>query len=143
MSTPKRRASDRMFEDFLRLRDILLNGHIDFASVVLGFAMMVWATLGQFHQADIAWFAKDFAFQWSGAVWTTVYYVCGFMFVYLPLRTYPPVLTLVFSTFCISLFSMIAVSRPSASFTSGWTLNVVVIFMAAVLAQRSGVRRAS
>lgn len=140
--TAHRRRTDELFYGIKQIPDILLNGDIKFACIVLGFSMIMWATLGQFKQSDIVWFAKDFAFEWPAWLWTLMYYFAGFMFIHCAVRDFPPMRCLLFGTFCVSLWTLVAVTRPSASFSSGWTLNVIVIFMGAVLAQRSGRHRA-
>ena len=117
---------------------ILMYGDIRFACVVLGCSMWLWATLGMFRQADIVWFAKDFAFEWAPWIWAVVYYVSGYMFIHVAIHNFPPMRTLLFGTFCVSVWTLVAVTRPTASFSSGWTLNIIVIFMGAMLAHRSG-----
>jgi hypothetical protein len=140
MTVPQRRASDGWFYAFKRIPDILLKGEVDFAFVVLGFSMYVWAALGMLKQSDIVWFAKDFAFEWAPWVWFINYLFAGTMFIHCAVRHYPQGRCLLFGAYCCILWTWVMVGRPTASFSSGWTLNAVVVFMGAVLIQRSGKR---
>jgi hypothetical protein len=122
-----------------RVPEILLQGDIQFACVVLGIMMYLWAFLAvMINPGDIVFFAKDFAFEVNPWVWGLNYVFCGSMFIHCAVRHFPPGRSLLFGAYAVMIFTWVAVGRPVASFSSGMTLNACVIFMGCVLVQRSG-----
>lgn len=128
----------RMRWYFEQVAHVILHGDITFSSVVLGHSMILWACFGLFKTADIAWFASGFAFEWSPWLWALNHAAVGFGFIHCALHKFPPGRSLMLGTYCCCVWTLIAVGRPSATFSSGMTLNIVVIFMGAILTHRSG-----
>lgn len=123
--------------------NILLTGDITFGCVMLGLSMMLWSAFGMFKTTDIAWFASGFAFEWSPWLWAMNHALVGYGFIHCAIHKFPPGRSLMLGTYCCCVWTMIAVGRPAASFSSGMTLNIVVIVMGALLTHRSGRHRAS
>jgi hypothetical protein len=122
-----------------RVPEILLHSDIQFACVVLGLMMIVWSLIGiLIRPADIAFFAKDFAFEVAPWLWALNHIACGLGFIHCAVRHFPPGRSLLFGAYAVMVFTWVAVGRPAASFSSGMTLNACVIFMGCVLVQRSG-----
>jgi hypothetical protein len=127
-----------------KVLDILLNGDVTFACVVLGLSMICWGALAAvYNPHDTAFFSKGFAFEWSPWLWGLNHAFVGYGFIHCAIHGFPPGRSLVLGTYCCCVWTLIAVGRPSSSFSSGMTLNFVVIFMGAILAQRSGKHRAA
>lgn len=123
---------------------VLLNADITFASVVLGISMILWGILAAFiNPADTKHFSHGFAFEWAPWLWGLNHMAVGYGFIHCALHKFPPGRSLILGTYCCCIWTLIAVGRPAASFSSGMTLNFVVIFMGAILAQRSGKYRAA
>jgi hypothetical protein len=133
--TPRRRAGDKFFADTL---EVLLEGDIRFAGTVLGMAMMVWGVLAAFVSPnDINWFAGDFVFRQTW-FWFANHFFCGAFWIWCSVKRFPHPQSMLLGSWCVLMWTMIQVSRPSASYTSGMTLNFVVIFMGLMLIYRSG-----
>jgi hypothetical protein len=121
---------------------ILLNGDVTFACVVLGMCMMCWGALASlYNPGDVKFFSQGFAFEWAPWVWGLNHALVGYGFIHCAVHRFPPGRSLMLGTYCCCVWTLIAVGRPSSSFSSGMTLNFVVIFMGAILAQRSGRHR--
>jgi hypothetical protein len=119
------------------LAEVLTKGDIRFACLALGCAMIAWGIIGYlFNPADIAWFAKDF-FLKSELFWFLNCTLVGVGYLYVASRNLPEIPSLMLGVYSSCMWSLIAVSRPAASYTSGITMNFVVILMGAVLIHRS------
>jgi hypothetical protein len=123
--------------------NILLTADITFACVMLGLLMMLWSAFGMFKTTDIAWFANGFAFEWSPWLWAMNHSLVGYGFIHCAIHKFPSGRSLMLGTYCCCIFTLIAVGRPAASFSSGMTLNICVIVMGALLTHRSGRDRAA
>jgi hypothetical protein len=124
--------------------DVLLNADVTFACVVLGLSMICWGILaGMYNPGDVKFFSGGFAFEWAPWLWALNHAAVGYGFIHCAVHGFPPGRSLMLGTYCCCVWTLIAVGRPSSSFSSGMTLNFVVIFMGAILAQRSGRHRAA
>ena len=132
---PHRRAGDKFLSDLL---EVLLEGDIRFGGLVLGMAMMMWGVLGAFiSPKDITWFAADFVFS-NSWFWFANHFLGGLAWVWCSVKRFPHPQSMLLGSWCVLMWTMIQVSRPSATYTSGMTLNFVVIFMGLMLIYRSG-----
>lgn len=124
-----------------RLSEILLDSDITFACVVLGFGAILWGIFGLIYPADLVWFAGGFALEVAPWFWGLNSMVVGYGFVHVALHNFPQGRCLMLGSYCIMCWTWIALGRPASSFSSGMTLNFVIIFMGALLIQRTGRRR--
>lgn len=127
-----------MKQTFLNIRDTLLEGDIDFACVVLGTAMICWGIVALFYTQDAKWFEKDFAYAFPYWAWGLNHICTGMGFIYVGANKQPRAVSLLVGTYASCVWAMIAMVRPASSVSAGVTHNFVVIFMAAILLQRSG-----
>lgn len=140
-SPPLTKFPERLVWARDRIVDILLHGDITFGCVILGLGMIMWGILGLFHQPDLVWFAKGFALEVAPWLWGMNHMVAGYMFIHCALHHFPPGRSLMFGSYCVMLWTWIAMGRPASSFSSGVTLNFIIILMGAILVQRSGRHR--
>ena len=133
---PKRRVTDHFGHDLLR---IITTGDLTLAGVLMGFAMILWGLIGVFVSppVDMQWFVRDFVLS-SVPFWFCNHVGAGAAFIWCSVRKFPHPQSLFLGAYCTMMWTFIAVSRPVASFTSGMTLNLVVILMGVLLIHRSG-----
>jgi hypothetical protein len=135
MSNPHRRASDQYRTELAR---ILIDGDLSLVAVLLGFGMIVWGSIGIFlNPQDLFVFAKDFAFQMP-IFWGINSIGLGFAFLWVAVKKFPAGPCLLLGTYCVTVYTWIAVSRAVSSITSGVTLNLLVIVVGALIIHRSG-----
>jgi hypothetical protein len=137
-SPPLTRLPERLKWAGKEITDILLHADVTFAFVVLGISMIVWGIFGMIYTPDLEWFAKGFAFEVAPWLWGLNHMCFGYGFIHCALHKFPPGRSLLIGAGAIMCWTWIAMGRPSTSFSSGMTLNFVVILMGAVLVQRSG-----
>lgn len=121
-----------------RIAQILLTSDIGFACTVLGFASILWGIFGLIYTPDLKWFAGDFALEVAPWIWGVNSILVGCAFIHVAAHDFPAGRSLLLGSYCIMCWTWIALGRPTSSFSSGMTLNFVVIFMGAILVQRSG-----
>lgn len=117
---------------------ILTEADTRFAFVVLGIACMFWGVLGLIYTPDIHWFANGFAFEVMPWVWGANHLLFGMALIKVAVDGFPPGISLLVGSYGCMAWTWIALGRPVSSFSSGMTLNLVVILMSVVLVQRSG-----
>lgn len=120
------------------IQHILTHGDARFAFVVLGLACIFWGVLGLVYTPDIQWFAKGFALEVAPWLWGLNHLLFGLALVRVAVANFPPGLSLLVGSYGCMAWTWIALGRPVSSFSSGMTLNLVVILMSVVLVQRSG-----
>lgn len=135
---PITNLSDRLKWVCDRIIFILLHGDITFACAVLGMAMIMWGVLGLSYTSDLKWFASGFVMEVAPWFWGINHMAAGYAFIHCALHHFPPGRSLMFGSYCVMCWTWIAMGRPAASFSSGMTLNFVIILMGAILIQRSG-----
>lgn len=138
MTAHNRRATDSFKAKLNRIQQILLEGDITFACVVLGMANILWGIFGLIYTPDIQWFAKGFALEFAPWVWALNHALAGLGFIHIAVHGFPKGRSLLFGSYVIMVWTWIAMGRPSATFSSGMTLNLVEILMGAIIVQRSG-----
>lgn len=120
---------------------ILMHSDIRFACVVLGLAMGMWACFGLVMRRDLEWFAMGFALEFSPWLWAVNHWVVGLGFIHVALHKLPKGRCLALGTYAAVVWGWIAMGRPASTFSSGVTLNIVIIFMAMLIVQRSGAKK--
>lgn len=139
MTTPPlRRANDGLFYALKRIPDILLYGDITFACTVLGFGMIMWGTFGLIRPIDLQWFAGGFAFEVAPWVWGFNSMAVGTGFIHVAVRHFPRGRCLLLGTYGAVVWTWVMMGRPNSSFSSGVTLNIIIVFMSMLVVQRSG-----
>jgi hypothetical protein len=118
--------------------DIILHADFQLAGLMLGLSMVMWGCISTFVAPnDIAWFAQDFIFQ-STVFWFINHTGAGILWIYASVKKYPHPLSMLLGSWCAMMWTFVQVSRPTSTYTSGMTLNFVVIAMGILLVYRSG-----
>lgn len=122
-----------------RLKEILLKSDLSFASFVLGVAMFVWGLVAVIMApGDFFTFSQDMRVSWGMWFWFLNYTVVGISFMVIALHNFPPIHTLITGGYATMVWNWIASTRGYSNFTSGVTLNFVVIFLGIMVVYRSG-----
>lgn len=127
----------RLGETPVTLKYILLCSDISLACFVLGCGLILWGIIaGIMSPKDVFTFAGDMAIL-NPVFWVANYIALGSGFIYVTMRSFPNLPSLFVGGYGTVIWSWIAAYRGSANFTSGVTLNVIVILMSIILIQRS------
>lgn len=120
-----------------RLQYILLDSDLSLAAFLLGVGLIMWGGIAVVMAPnDLLFFAADM--KAAGAVfWAFNYFIAGTGFIYCAMKEFPPFTSLMVGCYCTLVWTWIAGVRGSANFTSGVTLNAIVIVMGVILVQRS------
>jgi hypothetical protein len=138
---PARRASDDWLYGLKRIPNIFLYGDITFACVVLGMGMILWGVLGLLRPIDLQWFAAGFALEVAPWLWGVNHLLVGVGFIHVAVRHFPRGRCLLLGTYGAVAWTWIMMGRPSSSFSSGVTLNIIIVFMSMLIVQRSGAKK--
>ena len=122
-----------------RIKHILLQSDLSLSTFVLGIALVLWGVIAFFMvPLDLVAFVGDFS-KGTPLLWAINYVVAGIGFVWVTLKGFPAMSSLLVGCYCCVMWTWIAsVRNYSSNLTSGLTLNLVVIFLALLLIQRSG-----
>ena len=121
-----------------RIKEILLDSDLSLSAFILGWAMVMWGVVA-------VWIAPTDFFTFADTVklgttwfWFWNYVAVGAGFIYCACRRFPPLPSLLIGGYGTLVWTWIAAMRGFSNFTSGVTLNAVVIVMGCLMVQRSG-----
>jgi hypothetical protein len=121
-----------------RLREILLDSDATLATFILGAALIVWGvTAVAVAPSDFFTFA-DSMHVGSMWFWFANYVLVGAGLILCAFYKFPPLPSLLIGGYAVLAWTWVASARGSANFTSGVTLNIIVIVMGCLIVQRSG-----
>jgi hypothetical protein len=123
---------------FERMKFIVLESDPTLAIFMLGWCCILWGMVGLVHQADLAWYAQGFAFEFAPWIWGFNSIGFGIALIHLSVVGLLPGRSLVIGFYGIFIFMWVMMSRPNSSLSSGVVLNGIIIFMSGVIIQRSG-----
>ena len=124
-----------------RIKEIFLQSDISLASMMLGLGMIFWGLFAVvMAPGDFFTFADSmkFAGTWF---WFCNYVLSGSGFIYVALRRFPAMPSMLIGTHACLVWTWIAAIRGFSNVTSGVTLNFIVITMGLLLVQRSGTQK--
>lgn len=123
-----------------RLKEILLESDVSLASFMMGAGLIMWGVVAIFMApTDFFTFASSMKFLGTW-FWFINYTLVGSGFIYAAIKKFPPFLSLCVGGYAALIWTWIASIRGFSNFTSGVTLNIIVIVMGILLVQRSGTK---
>lgn len=141
---PMRRVTDMKCRRFrmvrMRVEHIIMRGDITFAILMLGVCCIMWGVIGLMYKPDLEWYARGFALEIAPWLWGFNHIAFGVALIHCAVWNFPPGRSLMIGTYGVFCFTWVAMGRPASSMSSGVTLNFILIFMSALLIQRSGKR---
>lgn len=123
-----------------RIHEILLESDLSLSALILGAAMIFWGVTAMvMAPADFFTFADTMRLGTTW-FWFWNYTMVGAGFMCCAVRKFPPLTSLLIGGYAVLAWTWVASMRGSANFTSGVTLNAVVIVMGCLMVQRSGAK---
>lgn len=124
-----------------RFKFIMLESDISFAVFWMGVGLILWGVIAVvWAPGDFLTFAGDMSKVVPALVWFFNYVGCGVLFVCIALKDFPPAPSLLASLWSVLAWTYIAGIRGFSNFTSGVSLNILVIVIGLMIAQRSRVK---
>lgn len=124
-----------------RLKFIMLQSDISLSVLLMGCGLVAWGTIAViWAPSDLLTFAGDMSKVLPAWFWVWNYVGCGALFIYIALKEFPPVPSLFAALWSVLGWTHIAAIRGFSNFTSGVSLNILVIVVGLLIAQRSRVK---
>ena len=121
-----------------RLHEIFIESDLSLSAAILGVAMVFWGCTALIMTPKEFFDFSDTMKLGSVWFWFANYTLVGAGFFCCAFRKFPPLLSLLIGGYAVLAWTWVASMRGSANFTSGVTLNAVVIVMGCLMIQRSG-----
>jgi len=132
--TPRRRLGEQP----ITLKYLMLYSDISLSCFILGCGLIVWGVIAGFiSPLDIFTFIGDVSVVPYPVFWILNYIVMGVGFIAVTLKGFPRLPSLFIGSYGALIWTWIGSSRGVANFTSGATLNLIVIAMSILLIHRS------
>ena len=123
-----------------RLKELLLYSELDLAAFILGIGLIAWGIIAfSIQPSDLISFSANMLVL-STLGWAMNYVLVGVGFVVCAWKKFPATLSLLVGGYACLVWTWVAAVRGASDFTSGITLNIIVIIMGVLLVQRSGQR---
>jgi hypothetical protein len=120
-----------------RLKEILVDSDISLASFLMGLGLWAFGLTAFFaHPEDFLTFAQSMEFTGGTLWWLANYLGAGAGFIYIAMRNFPPLGSLLIGSYASLVWIWIAYMRSYSNATSGVSLNFIVIAMGFLLVQR-------
>ena len=120
-----------------RIQEILMESDLTIAAFILGWGLIFWGIVAAFMApADLFTFAGTMRLGPS-LFWVLNYILVGMGYIWVSYKRFPSFSSLMIGGYSCLVWTWIAAIRGSSNFTSGVTLNAVVIVMGVLLVQRS------
>jgi hypothetical protein len=108
---------------------------------MMGLGLIMWGLIAAvMAPSDLYTFSNNLHFG-TTAFWIANYIVVGILYITAAIRNHPPMLSLLVGGYSTLIWTWIASMRGTANFTSGVTLNIIVIVMGLLLVQRSSIHK--
>ena len=121
--------------------DVLAKADMRLSCVMLGLGLMMWGIIGvAYVPHEVTRAASRFALGDNAFLWAMNYFGVGAGYIWVGVRNLPHPQSMLLGCYSAMIWTMIAVARPTDTFTSGVTLNLIVVIMGLMLVQRSGRR---
>lgn len=121
-----------------RIKEIVLDSDISLASMLMGVGLIMWGLVAVFMAPDDFFTFADTVKVAGTWFWLANYVGIGIGFIYVSIHGFPPFSSLLIGGYATLAWAWIAAMRGFSNFTSGVTLNFIVIVMGCLLVQRSG-----
>lgn len=124
-----------------RINEILMDSDLSLSAFILGAALILWGMTAVIMAPEDFFTFADTMHVGSTWFWFANYVLIGFGFMCCAYRGFPPLMSLLIGGYAVLAWTWVASMRGTANFTSGVTLNAVVIVMGCLMVQRSGKQR--